>query len=112
MSGLGEDEMASGNNISSLISRAASLRMVRPLGTESKPSYGMHAPNAVLVIHARSAEGTESTYTVQVGAQSSDDSSYVVKASESPYFVHVAKYSLQDWVEKTRDELLEKPETE
>ena len=110
MTGLGEGETASSANISSLISRAASVWMVRPLGTELKPSYGFQAPNATLVIHARSAEGTESTYTMLVGAQSPDDGSYVLKSSESPYYVRVAEYTAQDWVGETREGLLEIPD--
>jgi hypothetical protein len=112
MDGLEEGETASSSNISSLVSRAASVRMVRPLGTESKPSYGLQAPNAVLVIRAQSAEGTESTYTVYVGAQRLEDGSYVLKASESPYYVRVAEYTAQDWVEKTREDFLEQADTE
>jgi hypothetical protein len=112
MSGLGEEETASSSVIASLISRTASARMLRPLGTEPKPSYGMQAPNAVLVMHARSAEGTETTYTLHVGAQSEQDNSYVLKSSESPYYVRVAEYTVQDWVENTREDFVEKPEAE
>jgi len=110
MAGLGEGETASSANISTLISRAASVRMVRPLGTELKPSYGLQAPSATLVIRARSAEGTESTYTMLVGAQSPDDGSYVFKSSESPYYVRVAEYTALDWVGETREGLLETPD--
>jgi hypothetical protein len=72
----------------------------------------MQDPNAVLVIRTQSAEGTESTFTLQVGAQSEQDSSYVLKSSESPYYVRVSEYTAQDWVEKTRDDFIEKPEGE
>jgi hypothetical protein len=112
MTGLKEGEAASSTTISSLVSRASSVRMVRPLGTESKPSYGLDAPNAVLVVRARSAEGTQSTYTLQVGAKSDQDGSYVVKSSESPYYVRVAEYTVREWVETSREDLLETPETE
>jgi hypothetical protein len=112
MTGLGEGETASSNNISSLVTRATSVRMLRPLGTELKPSYGMHDPNAVLVVQTRAAEGTVSTYTLHVGAQSEQDGSYVLKSSESPYYVSVAEYTIADWVEKTREDLLEQHEAE
>jgi hypothetical protein len=112
MSGVGEGETASISAISSLISRAAAVRMLRPLGTEPKPSYGIQDPNAVLVIRAHGAEGTETTYALHVGARSEQDGSYVLKSSESPYYVRVAEYTTQDWVENTREDLLEKPETE
>jgi hypothetical protein len=109
---LAEDETASSSAISSLVSRVASVRMLRPLGVEPKPSYGLQDPSAVLIIQTQSAEGTASTFTLQVGARSEQDGSYVVKSSESPYFVRVAEYTAQDWVEKTRDDLLETPEAE
>lgn len=109
MAGLEEGETASSSAISSLVSRTSSVRMLRPLGKEAKPSYGMDAPNAVLVVHARSAEGTETTYTLHVGAQD-QDGSYVFKSSESPYFVRVAEYTVQDWVEQEREDFLEQPE--
>jgi hypothetical protein len=111
MSGLGEGETASSSAISSLVSRAASVRMLRPLGTEPKPSYGLEAPSAVLILQTRTAEGTVSTYTLHVGSRG-EDGSYVLKSSESPYYVRVAEYTAKDWVEKTREDLLEKPETE
>jgi hypothetical protein len=72
----------------------------------------MEAPNAVLVVHARGAEGTETIYTLLVGAQSEQDNSYVLKSSESPYYVRVAEYTAQDWVENTREDFLDRPEAE
>jgi hypothetical protein len=110
MGGLGEGETASSSTISSLVSRAASVRMLRPLGTEPKPSYGMQSPSAVLVIQARTQEGTASIYTLHIGARG-EDGSYVIKASESPYYVLVTEFTAKDWVEKTREDFLEKPET-
>lgn len=49
--------------------------------------------------------------TVRVGAQNPDDESYAVKSSESPYYVQVAGYAVQDLVDKTRDDFLELPPT-
>jgi hypothetical protein len=72
----------------------------------------MQAPAAVLVMHARGAQGTQTTYSLHVGAQSEQDNSYVLKSSESSYYVRVAEYTAKDWVENAREDLLEKPETE
>jgi hypothetical protein len=112
MDGLGEGEAASDAAIAALVSSATSIRMVRPLGTEERASYGMHAPKAVLTLRALSSEGTQSTYTLQVGAQNEQDGSYVLKASESPYYVQVAEYTVADWLDKTRDDFLEQPEAD
>jgi hypothetical protein len=110
MAGLAEDETLSQSSVTSLLSRAASVRMLRPLGTEPAPSYGMDAPSAVLVLRAQSPEGTATTYTLQVGSRSTDNS-YVLKSSDSPYYVRVAEFTAQDWVEKDREGFLELPPT-
>jgi len=109
MAGLAEDETLNEGSVTSLVSQATSVRMLRPLGTEPMPSYGMDAPSAVLVLQARSPEGTATTYMLRVGAKNEEDNSYVVKASESPYYVRVAEFTAQDWVEKDRQGFLELP---
>jgi hypothetical protein len=111
MAGLAADETLDTGSVTSLVSRATSVRMLRPLGTEPMPSYRMDAPSAVLVLNARSPEGTATTYTLHVGARSEEDSSYVIKSSESPYYVRVAEFTAQDWVEKDRQGFLELPPT-
>ncbi len=111
MKGLAEDETFDTSSITSLVSRVSSVRLLRPLGKETKEEYGLQEPNAVLVLHARSEEGTQTTYMLHVGAKSEEDNSYVLKSSESPYYVRVAEYTAKDWVEKTRDGFLELPPT-
>jgi hypothetical protein len=111
MVGLAEDETFDTSSVTSLISRATSVRMLRPLGKEAKEEYGLQEPSAVLVLHARSEEGTQTTYMLHVGAKSGEDNSYVLKSSESPYYVRVAEFTAKDWVEKTRDGFLELPPT-
>jgi hypothetical protein len=111
MAGLAADETLDTGSVTSLVSRATSVRMLRPLGTEPMPSYRMDAPSAVLVLNARSPEGTATTYTLHVGARSEEDSSYVIKSSESPYYVRVAEFTAQDWVEKDHQGFLELPPT-
>jgi hypothetical protein len=111
MAGLAEDETLDTGSVTSLVSRTTSVRMLRPLGTEPMPSYGMDAPGAVLVLQARSPEGTATTYMLHVGARSGEDNSYVLKSSESPYYVRVAEFTAQDWVETDREGFLELPPT-
>lgn len=110
MAGLAEGETLSQSSVTSLISRAASVRMLRPLGIEPQAAYGMETPRAVLVLQARSPEGTATTYTLHVGNKGTDNS-YVLKSSDSPYYVRVAEYTAQDWVEKDREGFLELPST-
>jgi hypothetical protein len=111
MAGLAEDETLDTAGVNALINRVSSIRMMRPLGTELKEEFGLQEPSAVLVIHAVGEEGTATTYMLHVGAQSEEDNSYVLKSSESPYYIRVAEYVAQDWVEKDREGFLAEPPT-
>jgi hypothetical protein len=111
MQGLAPDETFDEAGFTSLVSGASSVRLIRPLGKEIKPDYGVDEPQAVIVVRTREAEGTAKAYVLQVGAKSDEDQSYVLKSSESPYYVRVAQYVAQDWVEKTREGFLEQPPT-
>jgi hypothetical protein len=103
---LGDDETLDETQVTSLLRRAAAVTMKAPLGREEEPSYGMDAPNALV-----SLETNERTVTLRVGAKDADAASYVVKSSESPYYVHVAEPSVRALVENGRDAFLEEPPT-
>jgi hypothetical protein len=66
----------------------------------------MDDPNALVTL-----ETADTTVTLRVGAKDADDVSYVVKSSESDYFVHVAEASLKTLVESDREAFLEEPPT-
>jgi hypothetical protein len=106
MEGLGLDETLNQTQVNNLASRVASMSMERPLGKLDQPEYEMDQPNAVVRL-----ESADTEVTIQVGAQDPEDESYVVISSESPYYVRVASYAVQDLVEKTRDGFLELPPT-
>ena len=108
---LAADETLNENNVTSLATRASSLRMLRPLGKTEQDDYGLDTPNAVVTVQTKDAEGTFKTYTLRVGAKSEEDNSYVVISSESPYYVRVSEYTVKDFVEKVRDDFLELPPT-
>jgi hypothetical protein len=111
MSGLGVDETLSESAVTTLISRISSLRMLRPLETEPQEHYGLAVPSAQLTIQTRDADGVVQKHTLSVGARLVDESAYFVKWSESPYYVLVTEYTVQEWVEGTRDSFLELPAT-
>jgi hypothetical protein len=92
--------------VSTVVSRATTVTMSRPLGTEQLPEYGMDNPLAVV-----SLVKEDQTITLSVGAQDPEDSTYVVKASTSPYYVRVNEYNAQALVENTRADLLKAPAT-
>jgi hypothetical protein len=83
--------------------------MIQPLGKEEQASYGMANPSAVVTLQTHNADTGDHTYTLTVGAQDPDDTSYVVISSESPYYVRVSGYSVQNMVENGRDDFLVQP---
>jgi len=63
------------------------------------------------MVQSRDDEGKVESLTLRVGAQSGEDNSYVVISSESPYYARAAGYSVEDYLEKTREDFLEPPPT-
>ncbi len=107
MEGLEADETLAPTRITAMIRQAAVINMLAPLGREEKAEYGLDDPTAVATL-----ELADKTVTVRVGARAGAqlDDGYVVKSSESPYYVHVAEYSVQNLVENGRDDFLETPQ--
>jgi hypothetical protein len=111
MKDLPADETLNENSVKGLVGRAASVRMLRPLGKTKQDDYGLTVPSAVVTIQTRDDEGNAETFTLRVGAQSDEDNSYVVSSSESPYYVRVSSYTVKDFVEKTQEDFFELPPT-
>jgi hypothetical protein len=111
MDGLADDETLNEGEVSSLVTRISSIRMQRPLGQAEDPAYGMGDPQAVVTVGTRDEEGATATQTLVVGAQDATDSTYVIKASTSPYYVRVTGYTVQDFVQEARTDLLQQPPT-
>jgi hypothetical protein len=104
MAGLGQDEVLNDSAVQTLLSRATMVTLQRPLGTEEEAAYGLDDPKAVVTLETASG-----THTLRVGAQEVEDNSYVVAWSGSPFYVRVSEFSVRDFVEKTRDDLLQQP---
>ncbi len=102
---LAEDEKVSLGKIGTAIRNASSITLLRPLGKEEKPEYGMDDPNAVVTLKTKDG----SLYTVTVGAQGPEDTSYVVKSSESPFYVRVSEFNVKSLVNNTREDFLQTP---
>jgi hypothetical protein len=111
LASLAADDTLNEGMARSFVNRAISISLLRPLGREDLEAYGMQEPNAVVTIVAQPEGGAEKTYTLWVGAQDSEDSGYVVKSSESPYYVQVREFSVQDIVEKGYEDFIEVPPT-
>ena len=99
------DEQIATSRTNALVRNATGMTLSAPLGTEPQPDYGLEAPNAVVSI-----ETTEGTETLVVGAEDEASGEYVVKYSESPYYVRVAGYTVQAMVNNAREDFLEEPQ--
>ncbi len=111
MNGLQVGEMVNENNVTSLLGRVASIRMIAPLGKQARPEYQLDPAAALVEVITRDATGISKTYRLRVGAKNEADSTYVIISSESPYYVRVAEYVAQLFVSRTREELIQQPLT-
>jgi len=106
LKGLGLNDKLDSNSVQSFISSAASISLQEPLGKTEKTEYGLQQPSAVLTIQTKTNQDSK-TYTLRVGAKDDKNSSYVVQSSESPYYVRVSQYTVQNLVEKARSGFLQ-----
>lgn len=107
MAGLAADETLNQNSVTSLASQASSIRMTEPIGTEEQATFGLEEPQATITL-----ETAEETYTLRIGAQNEEDDSYILASSDSPYYVRIAGFTGNNFVDKTRDDFLEAPPAE
>ncbi|NJN95778.1 MAG: DUF4340 domain-containing protein [Anaerolineales bacterium] len=106
LKGLKAGETFNENNFTSLLSQAGGINMSEPLGQTAEAAYGLDKPLATVTLKT-----TDKTYTLTIGVKSDEDNSYVVKSSESPYYVRVAEFTAQSFTDKKRDDFLQPPPT-
>ncbi|GIK40690.1 MAG: hypothetical protein BroJett011_45230 [Chloroflexota bacterium] len=106
MPGLAGDETFNENNFTSLFSQASGIRLTKPLGKTEDPAYGLDKPQAVITLKT-----ADKTYTLSIGAKDDTDNTYVVKSSESPYYVRVSEGLVNTFLEKKRADFLQAPPT-
>jgi hypothetical protein len=110
LQGLAAGETLNPQGVEDLLRAASYITLARPLGKTEDPAYGLAQPLAVVTLVAK-AEGGDKTYTLTIGAQDPTDKTYVVKSSESPYYVRVGEFGLKDLVERKREGFLAAPPT-
>ncbi|HLF27793.1 MAG TPA: DUF4340 domain-containing protein [Anaerolineae bacterium] len=108
---LAADETMNSENVSMLALRIASVPMLRPLGKEAQPEYGLDQPSAVVTATTRDDAGAEKTYTLTIGAKDDAEDSYVVKSSESEWYARATSFSVEEFVTRTRQDFLQAPAT-
>jgi hypothetical protein len=106
---LAPDETFTFSNLSTLLSRLASLRLVAPVGTEERPEYGLDDPQAVVELTI-SGEAANRTVTVWIGAQAEEET-YYARSSESEYVVRMANFTVEDYINRGREDFLQLPTT-
>ncbi|MCA9962059.1 MAG: DUF4340 domain-containing protein [Anaerolineales bacterium] len=105
---LAEGESVNQTNVSTLLSRISSLRLLQPLGTAELPQYGLASPQAQVLLTVE-ADNASRTYTLLIGAQNPDSGNYIVKWSDADYYVEVSSFSVESMVNYGRADLLEVP---
>lgn len=101
-----EEPIASAN-ISTLIDRIANLNLHSVLGKSEAPEYGLSEPLATLTITisdtATGTVGVESgTTTLLIGAKDGETNAYYAKSSGSEFYVRIAAFTGDEFVEKDR----------
>ena len=104
---LQEDETIATGSTNAVVRNASTLSLSAPLGKTEEPDYGMDAPSAVVTLTTDDG----ATHVLTVGSENADDSTYVVKSSDSPYYVRVSSYSVSAMVENAREDFLTLPPT-
>lgn len=99
----GAGEVVDQQRVSAFVDRVSTLRMRRPLGTEPPGDYRL-AERAAVVRLALSpdADGEAGTMELLILAGGDDDYDYVVKSSDSEYYVEVPSFTLADLVDADR----------
>jgi hypothetical protein len=109
LKGLAAGEKANVSAIQTLLSQATAVSLLQPLGKTEQASYGLKTPGAVVTLQTRDQAGAAKTITLRVGTPSAQDGSYVLSSSASPYYVRAAAYTVQDLVNKARNDYLQLP---
>lgn len=95
--------------VTSLVSQAANVTLLKPLGKQAKPEYGLDKPQAIVTARVKSGDQPITTLTLTIGAKDPTDNSYYVKSSASEYIVKVSEYSVRDFVTKTAQDFVQPP---
>jgi hypothetical protein len=107
LAGLKAGEQLAAGTVTGLIGKAASVTLLKPLGTKEDAAYGLDEPLATVTLEKKDGQSV----TLLVGAQDPADKSYVVKVSTSPYYVRVAEYGVNTLVADRREDFIQPPST-
>lgn len=95
-------ETVSVAGVGAVTRNATQVTLQTPLGKIARPEYGLDSPLATVTVNTPAG-----AHTLTVGALDAETSSYVVKASDSEYYVRVAEYGVSALVNYARADFLE-----
>jgi hypothetical protein len=103
-------------NISTLIDRLVRLNLHSVLGKSESPDYGLATPLATLTV--TSSEPTTGTTTAEtktttfvIGAKDEENKAYYFKSSDSDFYVRLAAFTGDEFVNKQRSDFMVQAET-
>ncbi len=107
--GLPAGETLETSAVNSLTSQASSITLLKPVGKQAKPEYGLDAPLATVTAQIKPTDQPVTTLTVTIGVRDASDNSYYIRSSASAFIVKASEYSVRDFVNKTLADFLLKP---
>ena len=103
----GADETVSREKTEEFLKKAGMISLTKYLGRDEDESYGLKTPVAELVLQSK-----QKSISLKIGPKDEETHNHVVKASDSPFYVHVGSYAIKDILEKKFEDLLDQPGTE
>jgi len=104
---LAADEQPNIDQPTVLIARLGSVTMLKPLGKAAKPEYGFEQPTAVVTVVVSDTASTK-VKTLTIGSKDAEGN-YPVISSDSPYYVSVSGFLLEQFVNANRASFLAQP---
>jgi hypothetical protein len=102
---LADGDVIAPGKVNDVVSKVTRVTMQRPLGTEEESAYGFSAPAATVTLKT----GDGGVYTLRIGGQLAGETNYIVKSSESAYYVVVAEFNVKPLVENAYADFIQEP---
>ena len=101
-------ETLAATNVTALENSLKSMRMVKPLGEDEKPGYGLADPAAKVEYFYSEVDGTEKSAALLVGNQlEAEGNNYVIKSSTSTYYVTASPGVVGSFVNRTLQDFIQ-----
>ena len=108
---LPEDEPFSQTNFTTILTRLSGLNMVAPVGRDAQPEFGMDDPLATVTVSTLPEGGEPQTLTLTIGAKDESGVNYYAKSSASEFYVKIASFTAEAFINDTRDRYIQAPPT-